>query len=370
MPEVTTANPNTAHWPKTVVVLGAGASAADGAPLQSELFRQYFQSSSICSRVDTTMQTELKNYFSKLWGIDINRNNLGNTKFPTFEEALGLLDIADARGEFFKDLSWSGDSSIRAQELRSHLIALIALIIEEKLQRDCPNHKKLVTNLNNNRGLCSTVFLSLNYDIIIDNAIELVTQNIPDYGVSFSPEPNRNGESWHPSVKLLKLHGSLNWLYCPICNALSLSPGHKVAAELPGAPWQFRCFYCREIQISIIIPPTFFKVMSNFYLQQIWREAEEACRDAQRIIFCGYSFPNADVHFKYLLKRAEVNRSGPPPSIFIVNERPDKTEQQRQQEKDRYERFFRQKDHVHWTKLSFEEFAANPSLVEEQSRWL
>lgn len=361
---------DTTTSPRTIIVLGAGASAADGAPLQSELFRKYFQSATLRDSVEATMQQDLENYFNKLWGINVNADDLGNMKFPTFEEALGLLEIAHARGEFFKGLSWSGQLLGRARELRSHLTALIALIIKEKLRRDCPKHRELVSKLQQSGEFLSTVFLSLNYDIIIDNAIEHVTGEIPDYRVSFSPQPYRNGVNWQPCVKLLKLHGSLNWLFCAVCNTLSLYPGQKAAAGLPIAPLSFRCTACHEVQIPIIIPPTFFKVMSNLYLQQIWKEAEEAIRQAERIVFCGYSFPDADIHLKYILKRAEVNRNGTPPSIFIVNEHRKKKKQQREQEKDRYERFFREKERVHWTKLSFEQFASDPNLIEDQSKWL
>ncbi len=52
-------------------------------------------------------------------------------------------------------------------------------------------------------------------DIIIDNVIERVTNEIPDYRVSFSPEPYRIGASWHPCVTLLKLHGSIDWRETP-----------------------------------------------------------------------------------------------------------------------------------------------------------
>ena len=110
--------------------------------------------------------------------------------------------------------------------------------------------------------------------------------------------------------------------------------------------------------------------MSNFYLQQIWKRAEDELKQASRIVFCGYSFPDADMHIKYLLKRAEVNRTGEAPEVFIVNEHKGKKKQQREMEMDRYMRFFRQKDKVHWTKLSFEKFAANPTLIEDKSKWL
>jgi hypothetical protein len=254
-------------------------------------------------------------------------------------------------------------------ELRDHLTALIALILEEKLQLHSTHHIDLVSSLQEADSLRSTRFISLNYDIIIDNALEYVAHGIPDYGVRFTPTPTP-----HRGLRaaLLKLHGSLNWLYCPACNALSLFSHHKVGAELPGAPLQFRCPDCHELRVSTIIPPTFFKVLSNFHLQQVWKRAEEEFKKCRRIIFCGYSFPDADIHFKYLLKRAEVNRPGEfaqGPEVFIVNEHPGKNEREREMERDRYMRFFRDKGRVHWTALSFQEFAANPARIEDESRW-
>jgi hypothetical protein len=36
-----------------------------------------------------------------------------------------------------------------------------------------------------------------------------------------------------------------------------------------------------------------------------------ALRKVNQVVFCGYSFPDADIHIKYLLKRAQTNRDRP-----------------------------------------------------------
>ena len=365
-------SPRQARNQKTVIFLGAGASAADGAPVQSALFREYFLSPSIQERVDRQMKDALQRYFERLWGIDVH-GDLTGVSFPTFEESLGMLDIADSRKETFRGM---GDDrhGTATQELRNHLTALIALILQERLQEHHVNHLALLSALRACDRLRRTAFISLNYDIIIDNAIEYESiqhgeQRLPDYSIVFSPRPHTGGQPFLKGNVLLKVHGSLNWLYCPACNALSLFPQRKVLADFAGAPWSFRCSKCHELEASILVPPTFFKVMSNFYLQQIWKRAEEELRRAGRIVFCGYSFPDADIHIKYLLKRSEVNRMGAPPEVFIVNEHEGKVDEQRKMEKDRYLRFFRKKDRVHWTNLSFQQFAENPQLIEDQTRW-
>jgi hypothetical protein len=81
-----------------------------------------------------------------------------------------------------------------------------------------------------------------------------------------------------------------------------------------------------------------------------------------RLVFCGYSFPDADVHIRYLLKRIEVNRQQTP-DVYIVNEHQGKNENSRRMEQERYMRFFRDKSKIHWTPLSFEEFCERPASI-------
>jgi len=355
-----------AHHTETVIFLGAGASAADGAPIQSELLKGFFQSCRGTGPYGATreMERELATYFSIMWGIDVDNDDLAQARFPTFEEALGLLELAEDRGEFFRGFGGLNQQTTRGMELRSHLVSLIALYLEEKLRTGGNFHRALVQQLREAGKLETTSFISLNYDILIDNALVLLGSTGITYAVRFA---NKNQPNRPRAVPLLKMHGSLNWLFCPTCNALDHYDGEKVAAQLTDQPHRGVCDRCQEPRVPILIPPTFFKVMSNFYLQQIWKRAEEELRKARRIIFCGYSFPDADVHIKYLLKRAEVNRVGRPPAVFIVNEHEGKTAHQREMETDRYLRFFRDKTRVHWTGLSFEQFAANPSAIEEHA---
>lgn len=365
-----------AHRPGSmVIILGAGASAADGAPVQSELIREYFKSDRRQPEgaVYEEMDQELATYFERFWGIDVNHQDLDKASFPTFEEALGLLELAESRAEFFKDFSGIYPGRTRGREMRIHLINLIGRILHEKLESWRGHHTALLSNLKDAGRLPLTTFIGLNYDILIDRAIFSETGSDPDYGVATKPEDEQRlgpAEGGGEHVILLKLHGSLNWLLCPICNVLFFDRYEKSAVHLPDRIHRIPCPACREPRVPLIVPPTFFKVMSCYFLQCIWRRAEESLKQADRIIFCGYSFPDADIHVKYLLKRAEVNRNGSPPSIFIVNEHPDKTEQQRQQEISRYERFFRDKERIHWTKLSFQQFAADPNLIEDQTKWL
>lgn len=72
-----------------IVFLGAGASAADGAPVQNRLFKEYFAN----RPPKDAISQSLSQFFKDFFGIDTSKN-LKNIEFPTFEEILGILEIS------------------------------------------------------------------------------------------------------------------------------------------------------------------------------------------------------------------------------------------------------------------------------------
>ncbi len=334
-----------------VIFLGAGASAADGAPDQKRLFKDYFEN----GPHEDVFTTSLSQFFKDFFGID-TRNNLDDIDFPTFEEILGILELSLNRYESFRNYPLIPQDP-KVQNIREQIIFLIARILKHKLQSGRRTHDALITRLKSQSLLKKTAFISLNYDILIDNALTDIHDVIDlDYGIQFTNFTRKN--DWHRprvnrSIKLFKLHGSLNWLYCPTCISLTITPKDKSVSTI--AETSITCISCQTKMIPIIIPPTFFKVMSNHFLQQIWLETEHTLMATQRIVFCGYSFPDADVHIKYLLKRVEVNR-GTTPDIFIFNDHIGKEPHIKKQEKERYERFFSKKQKVRYLDKSFQDF--------------
>lgn len=343
---------------KDVIILGAGASKSEGAPLQNELFKEFFEYYKQVLKgkrwsLSKKQEKELVEYFKKFWGIDIENFQNRDVKFPTFEECLGILDLAYHRGESFK-----GYSKEKVEQIRNALIFLIAKVLDEKLRGKIIYHRKLVDRLERDGSLKQTAFLSLNYDIIIDNVLaNKYPEYHLDYGIDFINFEREDG--WKrpdkdKAVLLLKIHGSLNWLYCPTCNHIELTPKEK------GAIKAFykaeKCEECGTPMERVIIPPTFYKDMRNPFIQEVFLKADKVLRNAERIFICGYSFPDADLHVKYLLKRAEQYR-GEPQEIYVINEHPDKEDRQGEEEKQRIDRFFKNKEKIHYMNLSFEEFA-------------
>ena len=362
-----------------MIFLGAGASCADGAPSQSELFRDYFlhYNSQPRGRIYHQWDRELATFFHDFFGIDVDYvQAIQSAKFPTFEEVLGIIEIADSQNESFRD--WGTSHAVDAQQkprlqhMHDVLILLIAEILDHKLRGRATHHPRLVDSLHDAGWLTTTSFISLNYDILIDNALLPAREDFGidlDYAIDFV----NFGDQWDAprrksSIGLFKLHGSLNWLYCPTCRSIRITPKEKGVCRLKWQPEECLCGKCETLAVPIVIPPSYFKGLSNLYLRQVWHAAEMALMSCTRLVFCGYSFPDADVHIRYLLKRVEVNRQLTP-DVYVVNQPVGKDETARKLERNRYERFFRDSQRVHWTRLSFEEFCMTPALVEDSSKW-
>ena len=116
----------------TAIFLGAGASAAEGAPLQGDLFREYFSSDVYQSHRDE-MDSELATFFLEMFRINVDED-VSKVKFPTFEEVLGLTDLAILRKEAFRhfDIENRASNSGSLRFMAQHLVFLVAKLLDAK----------------------------------------------------------------------------------------------------------------------------------------------------------------------------------------------------------------------------------------------
>lgn len=344
---------------KTAIFLGGGASAAEGAPVQSELFRDYWKLvRQKPELVDPTMLRELEDYFGEVFGLEIRGAEPDAVLFPTFEEALGVLDLAVRRRETLKhyDLENISRDSNRIGFIRQYLVLLMAAVLDHPAGSSKALHRRLLENLRQEDALADTVFLTTNYDLLLDRALAALPGYEPDYGFS-GLMAGKGRPANGRTVELYKVHGSLNWLFCPACNAVDVTLREAGAARLLTGSRHSHCEACHSVVQPVIVPPTFFKDLSNVFLGVVWHQAERRLQEAGKVIFCGYSFPDADLHVKYLFKRAQTNRTRTL-KFSVVNGHPGKKPGRVEEERNRYRRFLGSE--VDYTELSFEDFATDP----------
>ncbi|QDR81124.1 SIR2 family protein [Sporomusa termitida] len=346
----------------TTILLGGGASAAEGAPVQNLLFKKYFKALREKKNYsDRKRVSELCDYFKQMFFIDVLQDDLDAIEFPTFEEAIGLLDLAVRKRQSFKefDLENIAKSSNRIGFIRQYLVLLMAEVLEDRTAAVKGLHRVLVDRLSELGCLADTVFLSTNYDVLIDQALIGRNDIAVDYGIDFSnyQSPACSAHQHKPVINLYKVHGSLNWSYCPTCNTLKLLNCQQGLLRLHTEPSQALCANCQSIKMPVIVPPTFFKNMSNNFINIVWHKTETCLRDVSHIIFCGYSFPDADMHIKYLLKRIQTNRPDRL-RITVINNYPGKKQEKIDEEQKRYTRFLG--TGIRYTDNTFEDFCRQP----------
>jgi hypothetical protein len=126
------------------------------------------------------------------------------------------------------------------------------------------------------------------------------------------PGAMRPGAERVETLRLLKLHGSLNWYW-----RAGDSSGASVARrDLPGwfgSPQPYEEEQRRRAlpgRTPFVVPPSASK--SDYYAnpitQEMWRQAAERLSGARRLVFMGYSLPVTDVTFSNML-RDSVNNS-------------------------------------------------------------
>jgi len=280
---------------KKVFLLGAGSSAHSGAPLGKHFLKLVYSYPHKDTRIKN-IKTFLEKYFM------INKDT---EIFPKFEEVLSFIDIALQKGEAFSK-DYQEQNILQLQTDLNYLIWKALEFVKNIPGED--THKLFIqSKLDENAAI-----ISLNYDTLIDFSLEKSGYDI-DYGIPFE---NRNNSTKQSQKQLLKLHGSLNWLYCPGCYSIyhySYERMNDIFSQQPEL--------CKNDGIylkGIIIPPTYIKEYLDPFINMIWIKAGEIIRNADEIYFIGCSFSDADMWFKFLLKKSLfLNHNSP--EIFIVN---------------------------------------------------
>jgi hypothetical protein len=324
---------------KTVYILGAGFSNGAGAPLQSDIIREIFsltpidlQEKEYCSRF-FNYRNELKCLLSEIFFIN-------EDQFPNFS----LEDIYSTMDRCLLDnLSLKKLSKIDLIELRNKINALIIMLIDYKLNDSYPEYiekfsRYLITKKKEyfDKSEESDPFsiISTNWDIVIEKGLEAELRldrfavqyaggknkigfldycfYVHSYDENRRSEQLRSGQYWrgkgHYNVKVLKLHGSINWLQCQRCQRVFITPYESIALKsIISDPF---CEFCSEklkddiAKLSnILIMPTFLKDLSIYQLKLSWQIAGVELHEASKLVFMGYSFPMADFEFRQLLAR-------------------------------------------------------------------
>ena len=151
-------------------------------------------------------------------------------------------------------------------------------------------------------------FITFNYDTVLEDAIYASKSDfsycLGKQSVDYDPSALCSRDNVN-AIKVLKLHGSVNWAKGTKKNGRSFRVfGHYEDVRKAGG-------------VPELLPPTWKKILEN-QLSHVWDSAVEALKCATRIIIIGFSMPPTDMHFKYLMA-AGLQKNVSLRQIYFIN---------------------------------------------------
>ena len=316
------------------------------------------------------------NYFAEFWEGDPSK--LIARDSPNLEDILTLVDLSVeagwptfgvfpfsklggiAEGAYFNPFHALDESGFFSGDRLRLLNLMVLTLIVSMGGTECAFHERLA-------GLIKPgdTVLTFNYDTLIDEALfESGKLTHSAYGVDFAGvikemtpgEDHSFGKAHYgiladyqeSPVQLLKLHGSLNWVKCPVCDSSYLDVGTEGMAfmirlrryfewlikhlansdknprvadwlrEVDPVVLHFECPRCggRPLQ-RVIIPPTLHKSFTKNIFQLQWYRAAKSlapgiqgkAKEDYDLIVIGYSLPQTDYFSRLLFSLSREPRS-------------------------------------------------------------
>jgi hypothetical protein len=292
---------------ENVFILGAGASAESGAPLMNnfldiaeDLLREgkFQQDTEKIKRVFDAKKMLAKTIFEKSF--------LGINNIETLFGAIEMAKIINKLGEY---------SAEQILDVRNGLVTLIVKTLEKTtIFHDETNDEGILPTkpyrdfvaLLKDKGIGRSSIITFNYDIALDFALE---KDLGPINYCLNDENNSN-------VKVLKLHGSINWGRCLTCKNIvpykisdfakdyGLGPERIIPATFPLSEKLRDLSKYHDHQefenIPVIVPPTWNKTEYQGPIARVWKEAATELGLARNIYVFGYSLPESDLFFRYL----------------------------------------------------------------------
>ena len=314
---------------KIVYILGAGFSYSANIPTQGTLLQKILEYEVGFEAPEFSVAKEtLEEFLSEIFPIPHKVD---------IEDLFTILDRAANEKERFTSYKWD-----ELNKLRNNLIYLILYLINNSLldvdisQSAYKKFTEHLVNLRTNAGK-DIAIISTNWDNLLERFLSAYSNSHEDekirtdyciytYGINNSdrhiPHITLKAKDYK-NIKLLKLHGSINWLYCSQCKRMYVD-NESISIE------KKECRFCNQQEMynhvsagtheqqaivsssqsqkiyiePIIITPTLLKKYHNLYIQGIWQNAFIELQEATKVVFIGYSLPKIDFELKYLLKKA------------------------------------------------------------------
>lgn len=309
---------------KVVLVIGAGSTYAESIlagfdnskrpPLNAKFFK-------LCQSYKYKDFQQVKDYMEEHYKIDITTSN---------EDYLEKVLVT-----LYSD-SFHSDKDKKAFDTFQTIIRLFNRVLAHRTNaipviENSYLFRLLKSYLDKGISPNDITIITFNYDIHIEKVLELLNNKVTEsifcfpscykLGISTaqttSPTKSENSPNLFTlsdkdeGIKVLKMHGSLNWFSNHNSKKLSLKmlldPNREIyiTTRKSIAPDMTFNVKRKRFTFPIIVPPVVHKagVLHN-RLHQVWDQAELALASANQMVIFGYSCPVSDIESANLIERA------------------------------------------------------------------
>lgn len=311
------------------VFLGAGASKEFGYPLTREILPEILERidrGTLFRGVKTTKKNaeDRRTLESFLHRSLPGMESVNRCELPLITELLSFLDYSIAEAIVLHPAE--------GLEHQQHVRSLMERAIYEAIgggypltdNAVSPSLKRFSRWLQSQTENGPIGIISTNYDVAVDTVLfhpytrESAKSTPPtvealskDFDFGFAWREVTDQEVIHvrpkqPRFHLFKLHGSLNWVRCPLCEQIYVNPVGDIAsvAFLSRRAWENTC-HCGYSPLQMhIVAPSYARQVRDSNLRETWKHALQLLREAAEWVIIGYSFPPEDLAIRLLFTRA------------------------------------------------------------------
>lgn len=296
-----------------VYILGAGFSVAAGLPVINNFMTKMRDTLELNSDLDAQAMNAIELVMKERSSLGRIREKI-RIDLDNIEELFSLIDASEEESDsvFFSDLEIAIRKAISATLLSARKVPYkircqVAESCMEFANETIPNSHipdpkhvhievdpysmfaSLITHKLDDvdqTSECNDTVITFNYDTVLEDALHEL-EVIPDYVIPcYGPDTWKNVSD---SVRIIKLHGSINWTYSedPSTPVLVIPEPLSIIQYVNKAP--------------LLLPPSWKKNRFIKGMESLWNEGIEAIRQAHRVFIIGYSMPISDAYFRYFL---------------------------------------------------------------------
>ena len=229
------------------------------------------------------------------------------------EDVFTSFDKSIITREYLKDYSYG-----KIDEIRHSIMRLFTYYFGKKTQ----DHNYQTDDYNKTLDFIKThkkdiTIITTNWDTILEGYLKRnnITYDLGLNDIYYKfDDVAKNPRLSSKAIKLIKVHGSINWFRCLNCGTLSIIEKSEYSKYLFDDKSEEICISCKtkshENEVLLqpeIITPTMIKSIDNQLYKNLWKTARNELMKADKIIFIGYSFPVADYEFRHLLQKSIPN---------------------------------------------------------------